>query len=102
MRNLFLISGHKSALVELTNEVLVRRAPSEVGIPNSLKVDALGLAFSVLCIDFGRYAQEAKGHEPARMRFDLQIRCFEKIYATDKGEKVDSKTFDRNPIQVVQ
>jgi hypothetical protein len=66
------------------------------------KIDGLGLTFSVLCIDFGRSAQKAKGHEPARIRFDLQIRCFEKICATDKGEKVDSKTFDRNPIQAVE
>jgi hypothetical protein len=47
----------------------------------------LRLRFSVLCIDFGRSAEKARGYEAARIRFDLQICRFEKIGAVDKGAK---------------
>jgi ABC-type uncharacterized transport system ATPase component len=85
MRHLFLINEHKSAVLELTDEVLVQRTRSELRITNAHKVDGLSLTFRVLCIDSGRSAQKAKGHESTRMRFDRQIRCFEKIGAVDKG-----------------
>jgi hypothetical protein len=84
MRNLFLISEHKSVVLKLRDEVPVQRTRPELRITNAQKSDGVGLSFSVLCIDFGRSAQEAKRHEPARMRFDLQIRCCEKIGAVDK------------------
>jgi hypothetical protein len=87
MRNLFLISEHKSAVLELTHEVVVQQTRLELRITNAQKIDGLDLIFSVLCIDFVRSAQQAKGDEPARMRFDLQIRCFEKIGAVDKWAK---------------
>jgi hypothetical protein len=85
MRILFLISEHKSAILELRDEVLAQRKSSELRINSAQKIDGLGVAFSILCI--GRYAQKTKRHEPARIRFDVQIRCFEKIGAVDKGAK---------------
>jgi hypothetical protein len=87
MRNLFLISEHKSAVLELTDEVLVQRTRSELRITNTQKIDGLGLTFTIFCIDFDGSAQKPKGHEPARMRFDLQIRCFVKVGAVDKEVK---------------
>jgi hypothetical protein len=83
-------------VLELTNVVLVW-THSELRTTSSLKVDALDLTFSVLCIDFGRSAQKAKGDEPARMRFDLQIRCFEKIGAVDKGAKGQQENLRPKP-----
>jgi hypothetical protein len=61
MRNLFLISGHKSAVLELTADMLVQATRLELRIANEQKIDGLGLTLSVLCIDFDRFAQEGKG-----------------------------------------
>jgi hypothetical protein len=84
MRSVFLISERENGVFQLIDELLGQRTRLEIRLTNALKVDGLGLMFGVLCIDFGRSAKKAKGHEPAQMRFDLQIRCFEKIGGVDK------------------
>jgi hypothetical protein len=102
MRGIFLISEHENGVLELMDELLGQQTRSEIRTTKALKVDGMGLIFGVLCIVFDRSAEKAKGHEPARVRFDLQMRCFEKIGAVDQGQNVDIKTFNRNSIQPVQ
>jgi hypothetical protein len=79
MRSTFLASQHENGVLELMDALLGQRTRSEIRIANALKGDGLGLMFGVLCMDSGRSAEKAKGHEPARMSFDLQIRCCEKF-----------------------
>jgi hypothetical protein len=87
MRSIFLISEPENGLLELMDELLGQWTCSEIRNTNVLKFDGLDLMFGVLCVDFGRSAENAKGHELARMRCHLQVRRFEKIGAVDKGAK---------------
>jgi hypothetical protein len=56
----------------------------ELRICHAQKVGGLRLTRDVLCIDFGKVAQNAKRQEGARMKSDFKIRWFEKIGAVNK------------------